>query len=118
MERWRVHKFGGSSVADAECMRRVAQILEQDPRPRLAVVLSACRGVTDALLELIASSARQELQASAQIDALRLRHMEIARALLEGAALREYGDELDRDILDIQGILRTVRLIRSASMPL
>ena len=50
MERWRVHKFGGSSVADARCMQRVASILEDDPRKRLSVVLSACRGVTDALL--------------------------------------------------------------------
>ena len=28
VERWRVHKFGGSSVADAACMERVARILE------------------------------------------------------------------------------------------
>ena len=39
--RWRIHKFGGSSVADAACMRRVADILEADPCPRLGVVLSA-----------------------------------------------------------------------------
>jgi len=31
MERYRVHKFGGSCVADAACMRRVAQILDDDP---------------------------------------------------------------------------------------
>ena len=30
MDKWRVHKFGGSSVADAACMQRVADILEQD----------------------------------------------------------------------------------------
>ena len=60
MERWRVHKFGGSSVADAVCMERVARILEQDPHPRLGVVLSACRGVTDALLNLVAAAERQE----------------------------------------------------------
>ena len=46
---WTVHKFGGSSVADAECFRRVAQIVEAGGA-RQAVVLSACRGVTDALL--------------------------------------------------------------------
>ena len=118
MERWRVHKFGGSSVADPACMQRVAQILEQDPRPKLAVVLSACRGVTDALLGLIAASQRQGLEAFAELDALRARHMEIGRGLLEGSALREYGDELERDTLDIHGILQTVRLIRFASTPL
>jgi hypothetical protein len=33
-------------------MARVAEILEDDARPRVAAVLSACRGVTDALLTL------------------------------------------------------------------
>ena len=54
VEAWKVHKFGGSSVADAACMQRVARIIEDDLAPRKAVVLSACRGVTDALLGLIA----------------------------------------------------------------
>jgi hypothetical protein len=39
VQQWRVHKFGGSSVADAACMERVATILEADPNPRLGVVL-------------------------------------------------------------------------------
>ena len=54
MQGWRVHKFGGSSVANADCFRRVAAILEQDPHTPLAVVLSACRGVNDQLLGLVA----------------------------------------------------------------
>ena len=58
MEAWKVHKFGGSSVADAACMERVAQIIEGDPALRKAVVLSACRGVTDALLNLQADGSR------------------------------------------------------------
>src|SRR5579863_2511579 len=53
MDKWIVHKFGGSSVADAGCFRRVAEIVEASPHPREAVVLSACRGVTDALLALV-----------------------------------------------------------------
>ncbi len=52
VQAWKVHKFGGSSVADAACMQRVARIIEADTAPRKAVVLSACRGVTDALLSL------------------------------------------------------------------
>jgi aspartokinase/homoserine dehydrogenase 1 len=53
MDKWIVHKFGGSSVADSACFRRVAEIIEASDRPREAVVLSACRGVTDALLALV-----------------------------------------------------------------
>ncbi len=98
-------------------MQRVAQILESDSRPRLAVVLSACRGVTDDLLALAAAAERQEPNVSVAIEALRTRHVDIAAALLERPALDEYAAELDRDLLDIAGIMQTVRLIRSASAP-
>ena len=54
MDKWVVHKFGGSSVADVACFRRVAEIVEASSNPREAIGLSACRGVTDALLELVA----------------------------------------------------------------
>jgi aspartokinase len=39
---WVVHKFGGTSVYDAACLRKVADIIESQPGRRLAVVLSAC----------------------------------------------------------------------------
>ena len=47
MIAWQVHKFGGSSVADAACFERVARILETDPVSRQAVVLSACGNGND-----------------------------------------------------------------------
>ncbi|MGO9994007.1 MAG: hypothetical protein ACLPTF_16025, partial [Steroidobacteraceae bacterium] len=37
MDKWIVHKFGGSSVADAGCFRRVADIIEASVNPREAV---------------------------------------------------------------------------------
>ena len=115
MERWRVHKFGGSSVADAVCMERVACILEQDSHPRLGVVLSACRGVTDALLNLVALAEKQQDSVTERIEHLRTRHQVIADTLLEGEARTEFLVELAQDCRDIGGILQTVQLIRSAS---
>jgi aspartokinase/homoserine dehydrogenase 1 len=115
MEPYRVHKFGGSSVADAACMQRVARILEDDPSPRLGVVLSACRGVTDTLLGLVSASERQEPQVSSLVDGLRQRHVDIASELLDGATAGQYIAELEHDLSDIQGILQTVRLIRTSS---
>src|SRR5262245_21663593 len=96
-------------------MKQVAQILEEDARPRLAVVLSACRGVTDALLTLVAASERQQPQVPDQLDGLRQRHVDIALALLDGSAAAEYVRELDSDCRDVLGILQAVSLIRSAS---
>lgn len=115
MERWRVYKFGGSSVADAVCMERVAAILEQDSHPRLAVVLSACKGVTDDLLNLITAAEQQEDGLQARIDALYQRHDQIASTLLPASARTAYLEQLGRDCQDLAGILQTIRLIRTAS---
>ena len=114
MNRWRVHKFGGSSVADAACMERVARIIEDDPRPRIAAVLSACRGVTDALLTLVKTAGRRE-EDGAALEAIRQRHVDIARTLLSGTSAAEYVDTLSAECRDIAGVLHTVRMIGEAS---
>ncbi len=111
---WRVHKFGGSSVADAACLERVASIIEDDPRSRVAVVLSACRGVTDALLDLVSAAEAADGSVGARLDALRQRHLEIARTLLDAKDQDAFGDELDTSLDDIRGVLQTVVLIGSA----
>ena len=111
---WVVNKFGGSSVADADCFARVAAILESHPGQRLAVVLSACRGVTDALLQLVALAERQDPAWHAELAALRLRHAELATALLPPLAAAEYLAEFDRDAADLDGVLRTTQVMRTA----
>ncbi len=106
MSAFRVHKFGGSSVADAACMRRVAAILRADPHPRLAVVVSACRGVTDALLGLVSAAERQDPSVETGLEALRdpaCRHR--ARLLVSGPARDAYMRQLESDCRDIAGIL-------------
>src|ERR1044071_2239105 len=100
MDRWRVHKFGGSSVADAGCMQRVADIIEKDARSRVGVVLSASRGVTDALLALVNPAERQQPVDDAVL-ALRERHVEMARTLIPGTSADAYTEVLDRDCQDI-----------------
>jgi aspartokinase/homoserine dehydrogenase 1 len=112
---WVVHKFGGSSVADAACFERVAAILEASPAPRLGVVLSACKGVTDALLGLVRLAEAQDEGYRAEIAALRARHAAIAEALLPAEAMRLYMAGFDRDCRDLEGILHTVKLTRSAA---
>ena len=57
---WQVHKFGGSSLADETCFRRVAGILLATPSARQAVVVSAMGGMTDALLHLVMLAERAD----------------------------------------------------------
>lgn len=47
-----VHKFGGTSVADADRYRHVAQLLLARDEDVQVTVVSAMKGVTDALIEL------------------------------------------------------------------
>ena len=99
-------------------MQRVARIIEGDTAPRQAVVLSACRGVTDALLNLVALAERQDAALEDRIEELRQRHINTARELISGALYDEFVVDLDRDCRDIAGILQTVRLVRAASTTL
>ena len=113
-ESWVVHKFGGSSVADAACFQRVAAILEAQPTRRLGVVLSACKGVTDTLLNLVVAAEKQDRGVSATLSVLRERHAAIANALLEPAKARVWLEGLDKDLEDLARILQTTSLMRSA----
>ncbi len=115
MDKWIVHKFGGSSVADAGCFHRVAEIVEASPNPREAVVLSACRGVTDALLGLVALAETPDAYFPSAIEAIKKRHVELARGLVSKAAFDVYREQLEHDCRDIAGMLQTVRLIRSST---
>jgi len=112
---WVVHKFGGSSVADADCFRKVAAILDSAPAARLGVVLSACRGVTDALLRLVALAERQDEGYHGEVAQLRTRHAGIAEELLTPAAAQLYLAALKRDCHDLLGVLNSVKLTRAAA---
>jgi aspartokinase/homoserine dehydrogenase 1 len=91
---WVVHKFGGSSVADAQCFRRVAEILEGHAPVRLGVVLSACRGVTDKLLELLTVAESPQVDWASHIVDLRQRHVAIAKTLLKDGTAAVYVGKL------------------------
>jgi len=80
----RAHKFGGSSLANAERVRHVAALLGDDSSARV-VVVSAMQGVTDALTGLAhAALAKQSWEED--FRALRERHFTTAHHLdAEGA---------------------------------
>lgn len=112
---WVVHKFGGTSVYDAACFRKVADILDAQSAPRQAVVLSAAKGVTDVLLGLVDMAARQDEAVPAQLRALRERHRAIAEDLLDANAAAGWMARFDADCADLEGVLHTTGLLRSAA---
>jgi len=80
------HKFGGSSLADATCFRRVAAILDAETAARQVIVVSAMRGTTDALIALAESATQTTADWQTGWQSIRDRHVTTARDLLgEGA---------------------------------
>ncbi|MEM6641323.1 MAG: bifunctional aspartate kinase/homoserine dehydrogenase I, partial [Pseudomonadota bacterium] len=109
-----VHKFGGSSLADADRYKNVAGILSDRQYGPQGVVVSAARGVTDDLLALVAAARRGEAVDDA-LTALGARHDDLAAALLQGDARDHYVAEHAKDLADIADIARATTLMRDAS---
>jgi len=89
--------------------------VESQRRPRLAIVLSACKGVTDGLLELVTLAEGQQAEWRVRLAALRERHAAIAAALLDERAAAAYVGEFERDVTDLSGVLQTTSIMRSAA---
>ena len=101
--RVEVHKFGGTSVGDADRIRAVAAIVrDASAATRIVVVTSAMAGVTDQLIAAGDMAVRAERDKAAQIlEAMLARHLEaldrlaVADAAAVGGELRRiFGDYL------------------------
>src|ERR1700760_2896871 len=78
------HKFGGSSLADAQRIRHVAKLIRAREETTQIVVVSAMQKVTDGLIALPdAASSRRDWRDD--LSALADRHFAAADALLRDA---------------------------------
>ncbi|MDJ0906053.1 MAG: bifunctional aspartate kinase/homoserine dehydrogenase I [Woeseiaceae bacterium] len=112
--RWKIHKFGGSSLADADCFRRVAGLMLERDDAHVGVVVSAMGGMTDALLNLVMLAERDDDSFNAELNSIGKRYTDTAQALLEGDALVEVLDAWSQDAEDIRDVLKAVALVKSA----
>jgi bifunctional aspartokinase / homoserine dehydrogenase 1 len=138
---WQVHKFGGTSVADATCFRAVSDIVLENLRDahereeaddvdpstsssvscaRLAVVVSAMGGkpkTTDLLLQAVQFAAeRNDAQVDATLRLVHDKHMKCLADLFqqESAASASYQtlrESIELDLDHIRDILKTVSLM-------
>ncbi len=110
---WIVHKFGGTSVADPERYQHVAGVLQSEPGPRKAVVVSAMSGVTDALFGLTDLARKRDETVVDRLDALRQRHVDAAHTLARGAVGASIAEAVTADTRDLADILRAMHLARA-----
>ncbi len=100
-------KFGGTSVSDGDCIRRVVDILEpyRNDGVELAVVVSACSGITDQIISVANEvvNSRDNPPIESFIHAMRTRH---ARILEQVAP--DYVEEVTAVIDDRLGQLENI----------
>jgi bifunctional aspartokinase / homoserine dehydrogenase 1 len=112
--RFVAHKFGGTSVADAARIKRVAEILLARSDARQAVVVSAMSGVTDALIQLAHQSASRDPAWPESCAKLERQHVDTARALLgEKATATEQW--LENGFGELRDLLHAMALLGAPS---
>ena len=113
-----VMKFGGTSVADPEAIRRVADIVhsESGRGGRPVVVVSAMSGVTDRLLALAAAATRGDEDAVASgIRELLDRHVAAAAELAAPADVDEVTADLRARFDALRSVLAALTILREAT---
>ncbi len=111
-----VLKFGGSSVANAENILKVIEIIRgKVPGNKLIVVVSALGGVTDELLQIATMAEANDESYLQLIDSLKEKHLHAAKSLIP-----ENGSEtinfIDQSIKEITEISNGVFLLQELSM--
>ena len=116
--QWKIHKFGGTSLADAACFSRVADILARDHASaggNLGVVVSAMGGMTDALLQLVSTAEGGGEQALAQLERIGARYSKTVGHLVEDADRVTLLDQWSSDAADLKTQLAAISSARVAS---
>jgi len=105
-----VLKFGGTSVEDSSALQRLTRIVADRFEAQPVVVVSALRGMTDALLQCVRSAAEGDPEGGmATLDPQLARHVEIAKELLAGSDRDEIERRVREASEEIRNLLRIVR---------
>ena len=101
-----VAKFGGSSVADAEAIRGLIEIVRSRIREQPVVVVSALARITDELLDLAQQCGSGDQAAiERSVDALLQRHERVGNALPGcSAALQSIRAEAEQLRVEVSGV--------------
>lgn len=112
-------KFGGVSVADASAMRKALEIVkrEYEKGEKLLVVLSACGGVTNALLELAGAAAKLGFEESKKaLNNIVDRHKDTCDNLIKDKYIKELTRiKIDRLSSELNTLFEGVSLLKQCT---
>ncbi len=90
----KIFKFGGASVKDAEGVKNIAKVLQQEGSDKTVVIISAMGKMTNALEEVAKSYFNQSKDLTRHIDAVKTYHEKIINDL--------FGDKAVNTLIDIE----------------
>lgn len=113
----KVLKFGGSSVANADRIKGIIDILKPriEKGEKLALVFSAFGGITDLLIEMSEMASQGKDKYIALYHQFKDRHNEAARALLSEQKYLDLSIALDDNHETLRDLLKGIYLVREAS---
>ncbi|NQV89298.1 MAG: bifunctional aspartate kinase/homoserine dehydrogenase I [Parcubacteria group bacterium] len=112
----KIMKFGGSSVASADRIKAVVDVIRSQGDEQIIVVCSALGGVTDKLIEASELAAVGDEQYLSVLDELSSRHLLCANQLLSDQKLENARDHLQDQFRSLDEILRGIYLIQECTL--
>jgi aspartokinase/homoserine dehydrogenase 1 len=112
--KWTVHKFGGTSVANADRYKNVSKILETEPKTNKGVVVSAMSGVTNSLIKLVELAKSRDNSYLTKLEELQDKHIQAVNELF----IKNPNDLkaiIIADFEEIKEVLRGVWLLKEFS---
>lgn len=108
----RVLKFGGSSVASAQRIKSVIEIIKPYQKEGCAVVFSAFGGVTDTLIEISQLALQGDPGYSSKLELLEKRHLETVRELLSVQKQASILAQVKIKMNELEDVLHGVFLVK------
>lgn len=93
-----LHKFGGSSLANPDCYRRVAKLLKDYSQQHDLVVVSAAGKTTNQLIEFVELITRDKAQSHQRLDDIKQFQLQLIEALLKGDVAHSLAAQLNDEI--------------------
>ena len=112
--QFKIHKFGGSSLTDAGCIAGVGRIVAGMTDEKIGVVVSAMGGMTDQLLDLVATAERDDEGFVAALHDIGRRYSDTAAELVSADGLDSLLHLWSEDAEDIAENLTAIAVAKAA----
>jgi aspartate kinase len=111
-----VMKFGGTSVQNADAMKRVARIIAKRVDQRPLVVVSALAGVTQSLIDAASSACKSPAEFRKLLANLAARHLNVAEELIQASNRRKSAIHfLRRSFSEIRELMESVAVLQEVT---